>query len=193
MARHWLPRPNNGGAGNDTITGRAGNDTLDGGPGNDVILSSDGTDFVSFASAISGVTVSPASFTSNNTGSQDTFTGIYNIILSDYNDSVTGGTGFYIIGGAGNDTIVGATNGSIEGGAGNDLLSNTNGNARILYQTATSGVTVNMIEGSATGGGGNDTFSGFNWFTGSDYNDSLLASSHGNQISLGRGDDTVDG
>ncbi len=128
-----------GAYGNDTLFGDAGNDTLRGGNGNDYIDGGDGIDTATYAQATSGVTVSLAITTAQNTGSAssgiDTLLHIENLIGSNYNDVLTGST-------ANNRIDAGAGNDSLSGGAGNDFLIGGTGNDTL------------------SGGGGNDTLDG---------------------------------
>ncbi|ACB97247.1 proprotein convertase P-domain-containing protein [Beijerinckia indica] len=114
-----------GDAGNNVIDGNAGNDLIDGGLGNDTLIGGTGIDTVTYTSATSGVTVSLALTTAQNTGGAgtDTLSGFENLTGSAYNDVLTGDAGNNVInGGAGNDILVGsAGSDTLDGGAGNDV------------------------------------------------------------------------
>lgn len=132
-------------AGNDTLNGSSGSDTLIGGAGGDVLNGGVGTgDFASYVDAVSAVTVSLATLTSQNTGGSgsDRLAGIEGLIGSGFGDSLTGdGLANVIYGGAGSDTITGlGGNDALYGDAGNDLL--------------TGGAGADVL----TGGAGNDLF-----------------------------------
>jgi Ca2+-binding RTX toxin-like protein len=85
---------------------------------------------------------------------------------------------------------VGALN-QFEGMGGDDTIVG-NGNTRIVFFNATSGVTVNLAAGTADGDAsvGHDTFSGVNAVIGSDFADTITASSHSDTFTGGNGADT---
>ncbi|EGF89277.1 hemolysin-type calcium-binding repeat 2 copies family protein [Asticcacaulis biprosthecium C19] len=134
-----------GGVGNDTLTGGTagdylyggtGNDLLNGGAGSDNLIGDSGNDTVSYVGAASGITVSIAISTSQNTGGSgfDTLSGFENVTGSAYADSLTGSSGGNIIdGGAGNDTLAGAQ--------GNDTYVVDSG-SDVLVEAAASGTDV---------------------------------------------------
>ncbi|AGH99183.1 LamG-like jellyroll fold domain-containing protein [Micavibrio aeruginosavorus] len=173
---------------NDTLIGGAGNDTLDGGAGYDVMNGGVGTDTLTYANAAAGITVSLALTTAQNTGGAgtDTISNFENLIGSDYADVLTGNTLANVIsGGLGNDVI--------DGGLGDDTLDGGADTNTVVYQSATSGVTVNLTAGTATGGAGTDTLSNFLHLIGSDYADTLTGTTGNNIISGGLGGDTIHG
>ncbi|MGQ0663031.1 MAG: beta strand repeat-containing protein, partial [Pseudomonadota bacterium] len=115
-----------GGADNDTLDGGKGNDTLDGGAGNDTLDGGDDTDTANYATATSGVTVSLATTSSQNTGGAgtDTLSEIENLIGSGSADTLTGTSGTNLLaGGGGDDTLSGGGGAdTLRGEAGNDLI-----------------------------------------------------------------------
>jgi Ca2+-binding RTX toxin-like protein len=170
-----------GGTGNNVMVGGGGNDTLNGDAGNDTLDGGSGTDTASYSSATSGVTVSLALTTSQNTGGAgwDTLLGVENLIGSNYNDTLTGNSG----------------NNTLTGGAGNDTLNGGSGTDTASYSTATSAVTVSLAVTTAqvTGGAGTDTLSSIENLTGSNYNDTLTGNSGNNTLTGGAGNDTLNG
>jgi serralysin len=148
-----------GGNGNDSLNGGNGDDLLIGGAGNDLLTGGVGIDTASYEDAATGVTVSLALTTAQNTGGAgtDTLTQIENLIGSAFNDILTGGAGANRIdGGVGNDLFIVATaadhtaDEAIIGGAGVDelrfiatavgtltLSANTSGIERIIVGTGT--------------------------------------------------------
>ena len=107
----------------------------------------------------------------------------------DGNDSVSGAAGDdKLFGGSGNDTLA--------GGVGSDTLdggSDTKGDW-VNYQSATSGVTVNLQSGTANDGlGGTDILLNLENVIGSAYNDVLTGNLRGNRFRPGAGNDTVNG
>ena len=98
----------------------------------------------------------------------------------------------------GNNTItnVGFTNFIVEGGAGNDRIVDQAPfpSLTLEYETAASGVTVNLTSNTATGGGGTDTLVGvFQSISGSAFNDTLTGDNSFNSLYGGAGDDTLSG
>ena len=116
-----------GSAYNDTLTGSSGNNVIEGGAGNDTIDAAGGTDTASYANAGSGVTVSLANGSAQNTGGAgtDTLSNFESLTGSGFADTLTGSTGNNTItGGDGNDTIYGNSGtDTLRGGNGNDTLS----------------------------------------------------------------------
>lgn len=103
-------------------------------------------------------------------------------------DTLDGGTGDDIIfGGNGDDFL--------EGGAGNDVLHGGNGSDTASYESASSGVDVDLTGPSPqnTGGAGNDSLSSIENLIGSNYDDSLSGNSESNTLIGLDGDDTLVG
>ncbi len=115
-----------GGDGNDTMWTGGGDDSLYGGAGNDYLNGEAGTDTAFYSDATSGVTVSLATTSAQNTGGAgtDTLISIENLYGSGFADTLTGNSGNNSIwGDAGNDTLRGgAGNDTLYGGAGVDTL-----------------------------------------------------------------------
>jgi uncharacterized delta-60 repeat protein len=164
----------NGDIGNDTLQGGAGNDTIDGGvAGPDRF-----TDFVSYSTSTAAVTVNLGTGTATDgLGGTDTLINIDGVVGGSGNDVLTGGsssaslTGLkqeFFQGNAGNDTI--------DGGRGTTAaLSSTNNEFnQARYDSATTGVNVNLATGTASDGlGGTDTLIGINAARGSNFADTL--------------------
>lgn len=170
-----------GSSSNDALTGDANNNIIEGGDGNDTIDGAAGTDTASYKSASSGVTVSLAITTAQNTlgAGTDTILNTERLIGSAKNDILTGNSG---------------TN-QIEGGAGDDIMDGGAGTDTLAYQTATSGVTVSLLltDAQDTIGAGKDTIINFESITGSAYNDVLIGNTGSNTLKGGDGNDTLDG
>jgi serralysin len=140
---------------NDTLTGNGVANVLEGGAGNDILDGAGGVDTASYAGAASGVTVTLAVVTSQNTGGagNDTIKNIENLTGSAFDDSLTGsGAINTLIGGAGADHLY--------GGGGNDILDGGDG-ADVLD----GGLADDKLFGGAgvdslTGGDGKDTLDG---------------------------------
>jgi Ca2+-binding RTX toxin-like protein len=188
-----------GGAGKDTLIGGDSSDTLDGGSGNDIMNGGADTDVASYASAGSGVTVSLAIATAQNTGGGgvDRLSGIEWLIGSKFNDRLTGnGSDNDLRGGAGKDTLSGGGgDDGLDGGAGNDVMNGGAGGDVAIYQLATSGVTVDLgtVGAQNTGGAGIDTLSNIENLFGSSFDDNLTGNSGGNLLLGFNGSDTMSG
>jgi Ca2+-binding RTX toxin-like protein len=180
----------NGWTGDDVIEGRDGNDTLNGASGNDT---------ASYASAKSGVTVSLAILSPQNSGGAgtDTLLDIERMTGSAFNDVLTGNAGDNTLkGGAGSDELSGGDgNDVLDGGAGNDMLSGGAGIDWVTYAAAGSVVTVNLATTlpQDTKGGGIDWIGGIENLVGSSFNDRLTGSGVDNVLNGGAGHDTLSG
>jgi hypothetical protein len=114
----------NGGAGDDVLFGGDGNDTLDGGSGNDTLNGGTGIDTVTYADATVGVTVNLVAGTATGGAGTDLLSNIENVVGSNFNDTIQGGSGTNVIdGGAGNDILIGGgRSDTLTGGAGADTF-----------------------------------------------------------------------
>ncbi len=159
-----------GDAQDNLIEGNKGADTLEGGAGIDVL---------SYRSSKSGVSVNLGTETAAGGDAEgDIFSGFERLFGSDFADNLIGDAQDNLIeGNDGADTL--------EGGAGKDILA---------YNTAKSGVNVNLITGNGTGGDAEgDIFSGFEWVNGSKYSDYLVGDNDNNRLNGGAGNDTLYG
>jgi Ca2+-binding RTX toxin-like protein len=156
----------------ETLEGMGGNDILDGNGGPTVRAT--------YNLSPAGVTVNLATGTaSDGWGGTDTLTGINQVSGSNSGDSLTGDAGDnFLEGRPGNDTL--------DGGGGNDMIS---------FQTATTGVDVDLSLGnsSLTGGLGTDTWTSIEEVRGSDFADTLRGTDGDNTFDPGPGADTLDG
>ncbi len=213
-----------GAAGNDMLDGGAGNDILDGGAGADQLIGGAGTDTARYTSATAGVVASLAASSSNQgDAAGDTYSGVENLIGSNFadtlrgdaannrleggagndtleggagNDSLLGGTGNdTLIDGWGNDTLDGGDGDDIlEGGAGTDTLIGGNGSDTARYVSATVGVTVDLITPSNNRGEAfGDTFNSVENVIGSNFADTIRGDNNANRISGADGNDLLTG
>jgi len=152
--------------GNDTVTSGTGSNTIDGGLGNDTITAGNATP-------------------GNGADRLDGGAG---------NDTITGGSGYnFLTGDAGNDTLSGGAGESIlAGGQGDNILNGGTGNSTADYFDSVLGVTVSL--GLATAQHVSvlqtDTLNSIENLIGSPYNDTLTASTSGNnELTGGAGAD----
>jgi Ca2+-binding RTX toxin-like protein len=171
---------------NDTIYGSMDNNIINGGLGDDTIDGGDGVNTVSYASATSGVTID-LSLINQDTGGAgfDTLFNIQNVIGSAYGDTLSGtDLGSVLDGG-----------GTIEDNI-DIILGNFMGNDILSFDSATSGVTIDLSMEGATqdtiGGGIVEIFNIHN-VIGSRHDDTLTGDSLSNQITGGLGDDMLSG
>ncbi len=138
----------------DNLTGDSGNNVIEGAGGDDIMDGGAGTDTVSYASATSGVTVSLAITSSQNTigAGSDTLSNFENLIGSAFNDTLTGNTGNNVItGGSGNDIINGAS------GVDTAVYTGAWSNYTITYSSGTN--TYTIVDNRAGSPDGTDTLS----------------------------------
>ncbi len=182
--------------GDDSLSGAAGNDSLNGGPGNDTLNGGDGKDYVIYTDATAGVAISLVNGTASGGGGNDTLVSIETVFGSPFADTITGDAGANLLfGRAGDDTIDGgAGDDTLSGDEGNDALIGGLGLDTVIFNSATSGVTVNLALGTASGGGlGNDTLDSIERVEGSSYGDSLTGDIGDDALAGWGGDDIIDG
>jgi Ca2+-binding RTX toxin-like protein len=183
-----------GGAGADILDGGTGNDWLDGGAGADLMNGEDGWDVVSYQSATSGVTVDLTSNVNAGAAAGDKILNIEVLQGSNHNDTLTGidhgnGHGVQLYGEGGDDGLIGkgggdylfggAGNDWLDGGAGGDVLNGGEGWNMVSYQSATSGVAVDMASNANGGAAAGDTLSNIEVVQGSNFDDSLVGVDRG--------------
>ncbi|HEV2561022.1 MAG TPA: calcium-binding protein [Rhizomicrobium sp.] len=167
---------------NDSLKGDANDNVLRGGPGDDTLDGQGGNDTASYSDATGGVTVdlnvSGPQAIGHGVGT-DTLISIENLTGSDYADTLIGN----------------ASNNVLDGGKGNDTLSGGDGSDIASYADATGGVTVDLNIASAQnvgGGDGVDTLTSIEGIQGSNFADTLTASTAAvNTLNGGGGDDTL--
>lgn len=183
-----------GTADDDQINGLGGDDFLSGGDGNDQIDGGLGFDIVDFSDRGVGFQFNlgvTSDASALNLTEIDTLVSIDVVRGTNFNDLFTVDAGF-----VGDD---GSSFASIRGGAGDDTI-NGNGETRIEYDDATSGVRVDLNAGTAQGilgnaGVGVDTVSQIAQVRGSNFDD-ILFGSDGNNFESFRGqagNDFIDG
>ena len=179
-----------GTTGSDTLNGNNGNDTLNGGLGNDVLNGGNGIDTATYAGLASGVSVSLAISTAQNTGGGgiDTLLSIENLTGTSQADVLTGN--------ASNNTLTGGDgNDVLNGGAADDILNGGNGTDTASYGSAGAAVAVSLAISASqkTGGAGSDTLTAIENLIGSGFADTLTGSTGANRIEGGVGNDRITG
>ncbi len=197
-----------GGAGNDILTGGAGADSLYGGAGNDTIAGlagadalngGTGFDLLDYGASDQAVNVDlrgNGAFGGHATG--DVITGFEAVSGSAFHDTLTGSTsgdalegmgGNDILSGlGGNDTLSGgAGNDTLTGGAGADQISGGAGQDRASYADAAAGVGLNLGNpGLSTDDAAGDTLTDIEEIQGSSHADTLIGGG-ANDTFLGEG------
>lgn len=170
-----------GGDGKDTLDGGTENDLLDGGADADKLTGGTGIDTATYENSASAVTVNLA--TNVNKGGEaegDKLFTVENVIGSDFDDVITGGTGDNVIeGGVGADTIAGTLN---------DVASYLNSSAAVQIDLSIGGATQ-----TSTGDGNGDKLNGILNLIGSANGDKLTGNISNNVIEGGGGGDELDG
>ena len=163
----------------DTLSGSSNNDNIAGLGGNDFIDGRGGFDIASYNNiyfSTGAVTVNFAAGTATGDASvgTDTLRSIEAVQGTNFDDTFVA-TGFGLAGALNVSNSNGSFN-QFEGIGGNDSITG-NGNTRIIYSTATGAVTINLQAGTASGNSsvGNDTFTGVNSATGSNLDDTYVA------------------
>ncbi|WP_404292942.1 calcium-binding protein [Microvirga sp. RSM25] len=192
-----------GGAGNDGLTGSAGadmlsggtgHDWLDGGVGGDVLDGGEGWDVASYMSATGGITVDLTSNANSGAASGDTILNMEVLQGSNYADMLTGidrgnGSGVQLYGEGGDDGLTGKAGGDalfggagndwLDGGPGGDILDGGAGWDVLSYQSATSGVVVDMTTNANGGAATGDVISNIEVLQGSNFADTLTSLDRG--------------
>jgi serralysin len=201
-----------GASGNDTLMGGSGNDWLDGGAGADLMDGGADWDVVSYQSAKGGVTVNLTNHANSGAAAGDRILNVEVLQGSNHNDLLIGidngnGNGVQLYGEGGDDGLIGKASGDyllggagndwLDGGAGGDVLNGGEGWDMVSYQSATSGVAVDMASNANGGAAAGDTLSNIEVVQGSDFDDSLVGvdrgSGHGVELHGEGGNDNMRG
>lgn len=182
---------------NNVLTGGIGNDLLEGLGGADSFAGGVDTDTVSYAHSAAGVISSlttvfaagPAVLQTND-ASGDTYTGIENLIGTDFADTlIADGGSNSINGGLGDDVLEGMGSADmLDGGAGNDTASYAHSTGYVRA-SLTSGLPGFSAQGDAAG----DIYTSIENLTGSGANDTLVGDGGANTLAGGAGDDVLEG
>lgn len=179
-----------GSAFDDVLTGSTAANVMEGGLGNDTINGGAGTDTLTYANAGSGVTVSLAITTAQNTSGAgtDIISNFERLTGSAYDDTLSGNSAANTIdGGLGNDRIF--------ADAGNDTLNGNTGIDTLDFANIAAAITVNLAttSGQATGGAGTDTYTNFENVSGTSMADTITGNTLANILNGRGGADTLTG
>ncbi|MBI2254724.1 MAG: hypothetical protein HYU58_08910 [Proteobacteria bacterium] len=173
----------------DSLTGDGGDNRLEGGVGKDILIGGAGIDTAVYENSVGGVSIDlGANEGKGGEAEGDTWTGIENVLGSDYADSLTGDANANRLeGGQGSDTL--------QGGGGADTLVGGDGSDTASYRKSASGVTVNLSNNTLNAGGdaAGDNLSEIENLVGSAYDDDLTGDDKDNALDGGRGNDTLTG
>ncbi|WP_162559405.1 calcium-binding protein [Microvirga sp. 17 mud 1-3] len=184
-----------GRASDDALYGGAGNDWLDGGAGSDILDGGDGWDVVSYLSATSGITVDLTTNQNSGAALGDVVVDVEVLQCTNFNDMLTGvdrggGTGVQLYGEGGDDGLIGKGGGDalyggdgndwLDGGPGGDILDGGAGWDVLSYQSAASGVTVNLTTNANGGAAAGDQITNVEVVQGTNSNDMLTGVDRGN-------------
>ncbi len=162
-------RGSNSTASTETFYGGAGNDFIDGRGGFDLATYNN----IYFSTGPITVDMGAGTVTGDASVGNDTLRSIEAVQGTNFNDVFNASTF-----GAGSALNIGnnGTFSQFEGLGGNDTITG-NGNTRVIYSSATAGVTINMQAGTASGDAsvGTDTFAAVNSATGSAFADTYNA------------------
>jgi Ca2+-binding RTX toxin-like protein len=189
----------------DRLDGGFGDDTLNGGAGGDVLIGGDfneGSDWALYDLDTASISINlSATVLGSSTGyggsaNGDLLSDIENLWTGSGNDSLVGNARDNIfIGGAGNDTLLGGDgDDTISGGAGADSMDGGAGTEDVLsYRGAGSSVSIDRELGKITGGGADpgDTFANFEFFEGSEFDDTYNGTAQADQFSGFDGNDFI--
>ncbi|RVG30042.1 calcium-binding protein, partial [Sinorhizobium meliloti] len=184
------------GGGNDTLTAGAGNDTLIANDGADKIDGGVGSDTSVYSGSYEGVNIDLANNTAEGGHAEgDVLTSIENLVGSQYVDSMFGNSvANRLDGQKGDDTLDGREGDDIlVGGAGADILTGGIGTDVASYESAATGVSIDLATGIHSGDAAGDTFTGIEEWHGSNYDDVLGGSASGEALRGGAGDDLLAG
>ena len=206
-----------GGAGKDMLIGGLGDDVLNGGTGDDTFTSGLGADKFIGGAGIDTVDYSHAggaqgihvaldnSEASAKTSLGDTFSGVENVIGTDFFDFVIGTDLANVLsGGLGNDILSGLSGAdTLNGGEGDDILRPGNDTAVdhvnggdgadvVDYRDMSTGVIVDLITNTTGGGAAADVLSSIEWVFGSTHDDVLTVDTSG-WANGDDGNDTISG
>lgn len=159
--------------GNDVLLGGLGDDVINGGTGTDTLRGGDGTDTVRGGDEVDQLFGDGGNDLLQAEAGDDQLDGGAD------NDRLDGGTGAdRLVGGLGDDVLI--------GGAGADRFLGGSGIDTVSYETATSGVTVNLTTTTgSTGDAAGDVFE--------DTPEWLIGSAHADTITGSSADDTLEG
>jgi serralysin len=194
-----------GGDGLDHLYGGDGNDHLNGGRDGDVIDGGAGYDLVRYDDASSAVTVNLASGLGASAAAGDSYVSIEGVVGSNFSDLLVGDGGDNVLygqdgddaifGGLGRNSLYGGAGGDhLYSGGGADLMDGGAGFDLVRYDTAASGVIVDLSRQGGFGGEANgDVYVSIEGVVGSGFADTLTGDAAANVVYALAGDDILYG
>uniref|UniRef100_UPI00260C08C0 calcium-binding protein n=2 Tax=unclassified Novosphingobium TaxID=2644732 RepID=UPI00260C08C0 len=176
-----------GSAHDDALTGNADDNVIEGGAGADQIDGGAGKDTIDFSTSAVGVEVYLDGRVSRGGDAEgDTYANIENLIGSEFDDRLAGGTGAQtIFGGIGDDTP--------EGGAGADLLQGGDGTDIASYAGSRNAMVVSLDATQQSGDAIGDVYASIEGLEGSAFDDVLIGGVSADILIGGAGNDTLFG
>jgi serralysin len=183
-----------GASGNDTLIGGASNDWLDGGAGADLMDGGADWDVVSYMSSTTGVTIDLTTNLNSGAAAGDKILNAEVLQGTNANDMLTGidngnGNGVQLYGEGGDDGLIGkgggdalfggAGNDWLDGGPGGDILDGGAGWDVVSYQSATSGITIDLTTNANGGAAAGETVLNVEVVQGSNFADTLVGKDNG--------------
>ncbi|HTU12203.1 MAG TPA: calcium-binding protein [Allosphingosinicella sp.] len=190
--------------GDDILRGSGGDDLFEGGLGADRMIGGAGRDEVTYANALSGISLNLLTGGHSGEAQGDTFEEIEQISLSRFNDRFIGGDLDDVVYGlAGDDILSGGAginrldggdgNDVLEGGIGTDILLGGEGFDEVTYARSTFGLAIDLPSGRNFGAASADSYFSIEKYTLSRFNDSFTGDAGDDRASGGGGDDAVNG
>ncbi|WP_144290161.1 calcium-binding protein [Ideonella sp. A 288] len=195
----------------DLLTGNDQPNQFQPGPGNDIIVGGLGFDMLNLGWASAGVSVDLVAGTTSGGGGNDVFSGIEQVVLTGFDDTVAGsanadvldgsdgndsiegfGSADQLTGGKGADTLRGGEgDDSLNGGIGADLLDGGPGSDWLDLSGAPAFANVDLLFNSATINGETDTLSSIENVIGTSHDDTLWGNAGGNWLRGSGGNDAL--
>ena len=195
-----------GGSGTNTLNGQAGDDTFIGGNGIDAFNGGAGFDTVIYDFYTHGFIVDMLNTANSNyDATGDSFVSIEQIISTDFDDTLRGSNdgetfragdgGDVLLGRDGDDTLFGDGGDDLMiGGDGGDTLRGGAGFDIVSYQTASTGVTVDLTNLAAnTGEAAGDSYAAIEQYRGGDFDDTFVLDGSNADVRGMDGNDTLTG
>ncbi|MEK9699366.1 MAG: calcium-binding protein, partial [Candidatus Poseidoniales archaeon] len=181
-----------GGLGDDTLIGGDGNDLFSNDPGNDILIGDIGNDIADYKTATDSLIVTASAsllIHGDESVGQDQLESFEFLIASNFNDVIIETAEFEL---ANNNFLL------VDGKGGNDVFTLTSELIGLTYESALSGIKVDLDQGIAQSrdvndlsGIGVDKLTGVKFVKGSDFSDIFIGYLNDETIISGDGNDTI--